>query len=452
MLTDMIAEEEFEIKEEEPWYDPQDLEHDLHLAAELGKTLLERNHELEQALQQMYVANQEQQQEIEYLSKQVDLLRSVNDQHAKVYEQLDTTARDLEQSNQRLVLDNRSAQLKIEGLTETINGLQCQVEDLQREVKELKTVPSEQTTPDLLEPQWPASSPTPPCLKEQYQSHKCPPFEHSVSASTPSIEQEDWEEEHSALLHSVETLQAQLKAERALREAAEQDTDALAREISELEPRVTLIEGYKARLAELEAEVEELRQLWRSDSASGGAGHTHRLLLPDTVFFPSEEDMSEAWQRSHMLKRCNSERQLRGVSGEDSGLRDMGRVNVCRGHSETAKYHQGISLLNEVDAEYSALQRKYNALLRRCEDGPQPRSHKAVQTATVTQHLTPSPAKHPCSQGVGTQDDVPLPEYKVLFHEIFACIQRSKENLRENRAKSSLNTAMHYDACTLQAS
>lgn len=27
MLTDMIVEEEFEIKEEEPWYDKQDLEH-----------------------------------------------------------------------------------------------------------------------------------------------------------------------------------------------------------------------------------------------------------------------------------------------------------------------------------------------------------------------------------------------------------------------------------------
>lgn len=27
MLRDMIVEEEFEIKEEEPWYDKQDLEH-----------------------------------------------------------------------------------------------------------------------------------------------------------------------------------------------------------------------------------------------------------------------------------------------------------------------------------------------------------------------------------------------------------------------------------------
>lgn len=38
---------------------------DLHLAAELGKTLLDRNHELEQGLKQMYSTNHEQLQEIE---------------------------------------------------------------------------------------------------------------------------------------------------------------------------------------------------------------------------------------------------------------------------------------------------------------------------------------------------------------------------------------------------
>ncbi|KAI4904754.1 hypothetical protein NFI96_025108 [Prochilodus magdalenae] len=438
MPTDMIAEEEFEIKEDEPWYDPQDLEHDLHLAAELGKNLLERNHELEQALQQMYATNQEQQQEIEYLSKQVDVLRSVNDQHAKVYEQLDATAQDLERSNQRLILDNRSAQLKIEGLTETINGLQCQVEELQREVKGLKIVPSGRTTPDLLEPPPSASSPASPCLKEHYHPHRCPPLEHSVSSSTPSVEEQDWEAEHSALLHSLERLQAQLNTERALREAAEQDTNALAQEISELEPSVALVEGYKAHLAELETEVEELRQLWRSNSASGGTNTAHGLLLPDAVLFPSEEDTGEAWRKSHMLKRCSSERHLRGASGEDSGLRDIRHVNVCGENLKTAKHRQGMSLLNEVDAEYSALQRKYNALLRRCEDGLQRQCHKAVQTVTIAQHLTPPPAKQTCPQGVSTQDSAPVPEYKVLFREIFTCIQRGKEKLRENQDKNAL--------------
>lgn len=49
----------------------------------------------------------------QYLTKQVDVLRQMNDQHARVYEQLDMAAKDLEQGNRRLVQDNRLAQQKI---------------------------------------------------------------------------------------------------------------------------------------------------------------------------------------------------------------------------------------------------------------------------------------------------------------------------------------------------
>lgn len=50
---------------------------DLHLAAELGKTLLDRNHELEQALQQMYSTNQEQLLEIEVINVRKELIGAV---------------------------------------------------------------------------------------------------------------------------------------------------------------------------------------------------------------------------------------------------------------------------------------------------------------------------------------------------------------------------------------
>lgn len=50
---------------------------------------------------------------MQYLTKQVELLRQMNDQHAKVYEQLDVTARELEDSNQKLVAESRSSQQKI---------------------------------------------------------------------------------------------------------------------------------------------------------------------------------------------------------------------------------------------------------------------------------------------------------------------------------------------------
>uniref|UniRef100_H3CJ47 Uncharacterized protein n=1 Tax=Tetraodon nigroviridis TaxID=99883 RepID=H3CJ47_TETNG len=110
---------------------------DLQLAAELGKSLLERNQELE-SLQQVCSSNQEQQQEIEHLGRQVELLRQVNDQHAKVYEQLDASARELEQKNQRLVLDKRTAQQRLQSLMETVELLQAQVEELQQQLEELK--------------------------------------------------------------------------------------------------------------------------------------------------------------------------------------------------------------------------------------------------------------------------------------------------------------------------
>lgn len=49
----------------------------------------------------------------QYLTKQVELLRQMNEQHAKVYEQLDVTARGLEETNQKLVADSKASQQKI---------------------------------------------------------------------------------------------------------------------------------------------------------------------------------------------------------------------------------------------------------------------------------------------------------------------------------------------------
>lgn len=242
---------------------------------------------------------------------------------------------------------------------------------------------------------------------------------HSISASAPSLQDDEREEdEHTALLLSVHSLQAELNLERGLRETAKQEAEALAREISELEPCVTLCEGYKARLAEVEAEIEELRQLTRSNSAS--------RMFPAALFFPSEEEVSEIWETKQVLKCCDDARQLLEAGRRDEDLR-----NAYRRHSETAKSH-GVSLLNEVDAQYSALQRKYNVLLRRLEDRTQSRCDKAVQTITAYRYSALNPVNHACSQ-----DCDQLPEYKTLFNEIFIHIQNSRKDLELNRQVKS---------------
>ncbi|KAG9350255.1 hypothetical protein JZ751_026609 [Albula glossodonta] len=444
MLADMIVEEEFEIKDEEPWYDQQDLEHDLHLAAELGKTLLDRNRELEQGLQQMYSTNQEQLQEIEYLSKQVDLLRQMNEQHAKVYEQLDVTARDLEQGNQRLVVDNRAAQLKIQGLTETIESLQTNVEDLQRQVEEMKTAQSDCSSRDLAEQRRALGVQSMSCLKELYDIHKYLSHDNVPLGDTAAVsarEQIRAEEENVVLQRTVHTLQTQLGTERARRKEAELEAELMARENSELEQRLEELEGCQAHLQELEAEVEELRQLWRSDAASA---RRVDKLLPDSVFFPVEERAEKdggrdpedpAEQSRPTLKRCSSESMLQSPNTEE--IR-RGHERTCIRRAEAVK-QRGISLLNEVDAQYSALQVKYDELLRRCQQSGDLHSHKAVQTPEAQRGCsasTPSPHKAQV-QAQGPSDNVQQPEYKVLFQEIFSCIQKTKEDLSENRAKLS---------------
>ncbi|XP_032431288.1 cerebellar degeneration-related protein 2-like [Xiphophorus hellerii] len=425
MLADMIVEEEFEIKEEEPWYDKQDLEHDLQLAAELGKSLLERNRELEQGLQQMCSTNQEQLQEIEYLTKQVDLLRQVNDQHAKVYEQLDVSARELEQSNQKLVLDNRTAQLKIHGLMETVELLQTQVEELQHQVEELKLT-SRQSQRSPCGERWPPrSTQSVCCLQELQNAHR---YEVDPEEGLDNLEVSvaSWREEAQATLQqSLRALQTQFATERARREEAETEAELLARENAALEQQLARMEGCQSRVSELEQETEELRQLWKSQSSSRSPRSEviHGLLLLN----PEEENegVPAAVKSPAVLKRWASERQMKATQAPDSPSRIYDHECSCVRRPEVVKY-RGISLLNEVDAQYSALQVKYDELLQRC-------GHQDSELC----ESSPAPV-----EADDSEDDFHQPEYKDLFREIFSRIQKTKEDLIEHRGGASVDEAL----------
>ncbi|KAI5091061.1 cerebellar degeneration-related protein 2 [Silurus meridionalis] len=615
MLAGVIVEEEFE-KEQELWYSRKELEHDLHLAAELGKSLLERNHELEQGLQQMYSTNQEQLQEIEYLNKQVELLRQMNDQHTKMYEQLDVAARDLETKNHQLVQENRTAQGKIQSLTETIDSLQSHTESLQKQVEELKASQSERSrrereaetrrglsaqsvsclydlhrdtaflvpmffcrkipeeidksrisfrgilgktrqnlprNPLLSPPLNPFTEPyrnpsaepstepyrnpstepyrnpstepstepyrnpstepstepyrnpsaepstepyrnpsaepstepyrnpsTEPSTEpyrntstepyrnpstepstEPYRNPSTEPYRNpSTEPSTepyrntstepyrnpstePSTEpyrilnhptdiffsfcvlsclrlrdDRSWlvldmglvEEERSSLHSALRSLHSQLSSERERREAAEKVTAVTEHENRALEEQLAQLEKARRHQAELEAEVEELRELWRSEPS---AVRPTDSLVADDVFFLSEEKGVESGAESE---------------AEEEGAEQDARRNhelTCIRRSEAVR-RRGISLLNEVDAQYGVLKTKYDELLLRCQRGDHASSHKSVQTPAVAS------IKH---QPASFIDDTYQPEYRALFQEIFTCIQKTKEDLSENRNK-----------------
>ncbi|KAM4829268.1 cerebellar degeneration-related protein 2 [Thomomys bottae] len=441
MLADHLV-EEFEMKEDEPWYDHRDLQQDLQLAAELGKTLLDRNTELEDSLQQMFTTNQEQLQEIEYLSKQVELLRQMNEQHAKVYEQLDVTARDLEETNQKLVADSKASQQKILSLTETIECLQTNIDHLQGQVEELKTSSQDQRQ----RPREERAEPAFPCLKELYDLRQHFVYDHVFAEKIASLQsqQSPDEEENAHLKKAAAALQAQLGAERRRRAALEEELGLVLAENRELELRLRGADACRARALELEAEVAEMRQRLRAEHrlASGG-----EKLVPDALFAPLKEPSQSLLEELFLgapeaprkpLKRSSSETTLSGAAGAD----------LVSGHEQTcirrarAVTRRGVSLLHEVDSQYSALKEKYEALLRRCQPEPDSLSHKAVQTSRAPgpEAAAASPPPEPRApepRGGSPTPGSPSspPEYKALFKEIFSCIKKTKQEIDEQRTK-----------------
>ncbi|XP_034638692.1 cerebellar degeneration-related protein 2 [Trachemys scripta elegans] len=450
MLADSLV-EEFEIRDDEPWYDQQDLQQDLHLAAELGKTLLDRNTELEESLQQMYATNQEQLQEIEYLTKQVELLRQMNDQHAKVYEQLDVTARELEDANQKLVVDSRVSQQKILSLTETIEGLQTHIDDLQRQVEELKKSGRGHMNHERSEQ--PRSVHSFSCLKELYDLRKYFVYDHIFAEKITSMDSQlsPIEEENENLKKALTVLQAQLNLEKEKRVTMEEEYQLMVKENCDLEQRLVDKDLYRARAEELELEVAEMRQMFQSENTFVNSMEN---LVPESFFISFKESLEREISQSpsedasltvpqldkRALKRSNSETFLSSAAGGD----------LLKGHEETcirraeAVKQRGISLLNEVDTQYNALKVKYEELLKKCQMDEDSLKHKAVQTSkpyskdtsvgNIQSDRSATDQEHGNVELTGSPTNA-IPEYKALFKEIFSCIRKTKQEIDEHRTK-----------------
>ncbi|XP_066432373.1 cerebellar degeneration-related protein 2 [Eleutherodactylus coqui] len=442
MLTDSNV-EEFEIKEDEPWYDHQDLQQDLQLAAELGKTLLDRNTELEESLQQMYATNQEQIQEIEYLTKQVDLLRRMNEQHAKVYEQLDVTARELEDANQKLVLESRSSQQKIGSLTETIESLQIHIDDLQKQMEELKKPGRVCRSREKFEHSRPTHSFS--CLKELYDLRKYFVYDHVFAEKITSLNTQPGplEEENEHLKKTLAVLEAQLGLERKKRESLEDEYKQVLKENSEFELILKDRDSYHARAEELEAEVAEMRQICRSDSVFSSSVEK---LIPESIFISFKENAEKDLESDRVIPVSDLEKKPLRRSSSAMVLPTVAAEAIRNGHEETcirrteAVKQRGISLLNEVDSQYSALKAKYEELLQRCQMEDDFFSHKAVQTSKQSNMSSPdnSPRNSQHLAKHNPSSPVSQPEYKVLFQEIFSCINKTKEEISEHRTKYKL--------------
>ncbi|XP_061606468.1 cerebellar degeneration-related protein 2-like [Phyllopteryx taeniolatus] len=453
--------EEFVTEEEEPWYDQRDLEQDLHLAAELGKTLLERNKELEDSLQQMYINNEEQVHEIEYLSKQLEMLREMNEQHAKVYEQLDVTARELEITNEKLVLESKASQQKIDRLTGTMETLQGQVDSLTARVEELRTMEELRVIREKKERRKTVHSF--PCLKELCTA---PRYEDGFLLANPGsvdlAERQPAEEENERLRDIVTSLRSALAAERSKREGAERECAGVLHEFDRLEQRLLGAEGCQLRVRELEAELQEMQLLRKSraclmeEGIETLLGNGPETDTPDEAAVVDAGGEVGAGEPGGPVRKSCSDTALNVITVRDPpGRRQAGRK-------------RGMSILSEVDEQYHALLEKYEELLGKCRRDEERLCHAEVQTsrpvsrdpslkeysmaslgavaAVVGSPPTPpqTPSTPEALEGISRQVEQVdkrlsqnTPEYKALFKEIFSRLQKTKSDVSATKGRKS---------------
>ncbi|XP_010157923.1 PREDICTED: cerebellar degeneration-related protein 2, partial [Eurypyga helias] len=422
----------------------------LHLAAELGKTLLDRNTELEESLQQMYATNQEQLQEIEYLTRQAELLNQMNDQHAKVYEQLDVTARELEDTNKRLAEESKASQQKILSLTQTIEHLQTHIDDLQQQVEDLKKAGRGRMSCERSDQ--PRSMHSFSCLKELYDLRQYFVYDHVFAEKIASMDSQlsPLEEENENLKKAVTVLQAQLKLEKEKRVTMEEEYSLMVKENYDLEQRLVDMDLYRARAEELELEVTELQQILQSEHAFRHA----EKLVPESFFISFKEslegELGQSLADDGLLTALELDKKALKRSISETFLSSAAGGDFLRGHEETcirraeAVKQRGISVLNEVDAQYNALKVKYEELLKKCQMDEDSLKHKAVQTQKQcskdlnvgnAQYDLPASSQEFTNVELSDSPTNALPEYKALFKEIFSCIRKTKEEIDEHRAK-----------------
>ncbi|EFA09463.2 cerebellar degeneration-related protein 2-like isoform X2 [Tribolium castaneum] len=329
---------------------------DLQLAAELGKTLLERNKELETALKQHQNVIEDQTQEIEYLTKQTVALREVSDSRLRIYEQLEVSIQDLERANHRLVLENSAGKKHIKTLTTNIESLETRCEELQTTIDDLrlqvdalkrraqrpvevKSTPPATITLRHVEKYDEEATPTSPEPKTHTIDAQCVKNSTPIKTEPPQVNNEDKENDDN--LEQISQLMAQLRESKT---QASRDQ----RRITELEEQLaTMIQQNQA----LENQVIQLHH--RDD---------------DMKSMYDELSTLEEVRKGQMCSRClrNIDRGSDVAEDDDSSILDN-LMNSPQHHRSSFSLDVQEHVRTPSDKEtgnlYKDLVEKYEALL-----------------------------------------------------------------------------------------
>ncbi|MEQ2158326.1 hypothetical protein GOODEAATRI_011098 [Goodea atripinnis] len=380
------------------------------------------------------------------VGRQLEVLRDMNEQHARVYEQLDGTARELERTNHTLVRASKASQQKIErcegwgvlltcliclvlidsiicllfffcsSLTGTIETLQNQVESLSAQVEQLRSMEQLRVRREKRERRKTIHSF--PCLRELCTA---PRYEDEfvvgrAESFIMDAKRQPYEEDNQHLREAVSALRAAVRTERGRREGVEKECNLLIAEFSRLQTRVQDAESCQARVRELEVELQELQQLRRArtfllSNEDDGVALTQTVLsiTPETDTFLEVEDAEmgggvreetegggnvrgEDLPGSSPVRKSCSDTALNAIVARDASGRRRGSYAL---HANSVR-KRGMSILREVDEQYHALLEKYEELLGKCRRHEESLCHAGVQTSRP---VSRDPSMKDCAMG-----------------------------------------------------
>lgn len=341
--------------ETQDWY-----ETDLQLAAELGKTLLERNQELEETVRQQQLLIEEQEQELQHLSRQAASLREVNESRLKIYEQLEQNVAELEKSNQRLQQESRADKKRIRSLSTSVDVLEKKCEELQELADHLRLSlrPRDQQD-DTAEPVTAGHQNEP--LEDSFGVDRVVPS-GSPNGDTDFLgfEESPFGTELVRLRCSLSRLKCQLSKEQETREELQTEVDNLVQENMRLQEEVLASQEREHQCLNLQMEMDILEDDKRLCSNCRLLNRLDRCEEP-------EEELSELDHFSMVQLKDGLV-----VYGDQDSLPE---VVDSRPVAQSQDAESQVSLLSELDAQYRLLIDKYEALLdARCRslglDGP----------------------------------------------------------------------------------
>ncbi|KAF2362263.1 hypothetical protein FHG87_006979 [Trinorchestia longiramus] len=347
---------------------------DLQLAAELGKTLLERNRNLETTIKQQQTLIDDRDHEIDYLTKQSTALKSVNESRLRIYEQLEISIQELEKTNQRLNNEAAADKRKLRSLQSTIDSLEIRNDELQKALDEARCAARGR-------------------LKKKTQALDEALLRRSVSCEHSAQEDrvsgdEDSEAIVENLTAQIRELHAKLTQETNKREEVEIELSTLVQEHEVMLRHVTALHEQQSAPLSLQDELDAMED---SEAASERVCRKCMCSGADTSSNPTVYDLSESIEDEGDRSQCSERggylvRLANGGTawGSQESLASMGQVISQVNSKVTSPATDGSdvahnSLLNELEGEYRVLIEKYESLVETREEQIREERHKAQQ-------------------------------------------------------------------------